>query len=240
MSGGTISRNTLDPAGKGAGVEFFTESTEHGGIHYYTRMKMSGSAKVDTDNDVYLNNSRMITVDGELTGSAPVACITPKNYSAGLQVLDGSKVGSEHIKFTVTPKGSEHWIVGNSGTLLNFGAISRNEIKVRDSSMSTALITNRENLLNKLLFYKTSAGNYGVMVVTEVNATSHSGRGHIKFNYKTFNADGSVKNNRDNCELEGVFSFDLDADGNDYDFFLNNSSTQNFAPQNGAKFYVLP
>ena len=243
MSGGTISRNTLDPAGKGAGVEFFTESTEHGGIHYYTRMKMSGSAKVDTDNDVYLNNSRMITVDGELTGSAPVACITPKNYSAGLQVLDGSKVGTEHIKFTVTPNGSEQWIVGNSGTLLNFGAISLDEIKALESSMSPYLITNRENLVNKLLFYKTSDGNYGVMVITEVNATSHGGLGHIKFNYKTFNADGSVKQNRDNCELEGTYSFDLDAETaieNDYDFFLNNSSTQNLKPEHGAKFYVLP
>ena len=185
----------------------------------------------------------MITVDGELTGTAPVACITPKNYSAGLQVLEagtGVNLASEACKFAVTPKGSEPWIVGNSGTLLNFGAISLNEIKARESSMSSALITNRENLVNKLLFYKTSAGNYGVMVITEVNATSHSGHGHIKFNYKTFNADGSVKNNRDNCELEGFFRFDLDADGNGFDFFLDNSSTQNLAPQNGAKFYVLP
>ena len=245
MSGGTISRNTLDSSGtgKGAGVEFFTESTEHGGIHYYTIMKMSGSAKVDTNNDVYLNNSRMITVDGELTGTAPVACITPKNYSAGLRVLDGSKVGTEYGKFSVTPNGSEHWIVGNSGTLLNFGAISLDEIKALESSMSPYLITNRENLVNKLLFYKTSDDNYGVMVITEVNAASHGGRGHIKFNYKTFNGNGSVKKNRDNCELEGTYSFDLDAETaieNDYDFFLNNSSTQNFAPQHGAKFYVLP
>ena len=245
MSGGTISRNTLDSSGtgKGAGVEFFTESTEHGGIHYYTIMKMSGSAKVDTNNDVYLNNSRMITVDGELTGTDPVACITPKNYSAGLRVLDGSKVGTEYGKFSVTPNGSEHWIVGNSGTLLNFGAISLDEIKALESSMSPYLITNRENLVNKLLFYKTSDDNYGVMVITEVNAASHGGRGHIKFNYKTFNGNGSVKKNRDNCELEGTYSFDLDAETaieNDYDFFLNNSSTQNFAPQHGAKFYVLP
>ena len=109
--------------------------------------------------------------------------------------------------------------------------------------MSPYLITNRENLVNKLLFYKTSDGNYGVMVITEVNATSHGGLGHIKFNYKTFNADGSVKKNRDNCELEGTYSFDLDAETaieNDYDFFLNNSSTQNLKPEHNAKFYVLP
>ena len=246
MSGGTISGNTLtDPAGgKGAGVEFFTESTEHGGIHYYTIMKMSGSAKVDADNDVYVNDSRMITVDGTLTPAGGIAArLAPKTYVAGKQVLDGSKVGTEHIKFSVTPNGSEHWIVGNSGTLLNFDAISLDEIKVLESSMSTYLITNRENLVNKLLFYKTSDGNYGVMVITEVNAATHGGRGHIKFNYKTFNGNGSVKKNRDNCELEGTYRFDLDAETaieNDYDFFLNNSSTQNLAPQNNAKFYVLP
>ena len=225
------------------------KAAKGGGVYAnYADVSMQGGTRIAVDavnNDVYLDNSSRIKVFSTLTAEDSVARITvPDNkYNTSTQVLiagTGVDLASEAGKFTVTPKGSEHWIVGNSGTLLNFGAISRNEIKALESSMSTALITNRENLVNKLLFYKTSAGNYGVMVVTEVNATSHSGRGHIKFNYKTFNADGSVKNNRDNCELEGIFSFDLDADGNDFDFFLNNSSTQNFQPKNGAKFYVLP
>ena len=226
------------------------KAAKGGGVYAnYADVSMQGGTRIAVDavnNDVYLDNTSKIKVFSTLTAEDSVARITVLNdeYKPTTQVLKagtGVNLASEAGKFAVTPKGSEPWIVGNSGTLLNFGAISLNEIKVRDSSMSPYLITNRENLVNKLLFYKTSAGNYGVMVITEVNATSYGGRGHIKFNYKTFNADGSVKNNRDNCELEGLFSFDLDAEtGSAYDFFLNNSSTQNLAPKNGAEFYVLP
>jgi len=252
MSGGTISGNTLtnSAGGTGKGVEFFTGSTTHDGTTYYTIMKMSGSAKVDTNNDVYLTNKkdhsneiRMITVDGELTGTAPVACITPKNYSAGLQVLEAGtsvNLASEAGKFTVTPNGSEHWIVGNSGTLLNFGAISLDEIKALESSMSPALITNRANLVNKLLFYKTSDGNYGVMVITAVDNTTP---GSVTFNYKTFNSNGTIKNSGNNHQETGTNVFDLDSSSSEStagDFWLQNSSTQNFQPRNGAKFYVLP
>ena len=81
-------------------------------------------------NDVYLENGKMITVDDTLSPQGGTAArITPAAYAPTTKVLDGSKVGTEHIKFTVTPNGSEHWIVGNSGTLLNFGAISLDEIK---------------------------------------------------------------------------------------------------------------
>ena len=65
MSGGTISGNTLtNSAGTGKGVEFFTGSTTHD-ITYYTIMKMSGSAKVDTNNDVYLTNKTIIRMKSE-------------------------------------------------------------------------------------------------------------------------------------------------------------------------------
>ena len=121
MSGGTISGNTLtNPAGTGKGVEFFTGSTTHSGTTYYTIMKMSGSAKVDTNNDVYVNDSRMITVDGALTGTAPAARLTPKTYAAGRQVLDGSAVGTEYAKFAVTPQAgtpSLVWTIKNNGRL---------------------------------------------------------------------------------------------------------------------------
>ena len=123
MSGGTISGNTItDPAGgDGAGVEFFTESTTHSGTTYYTKMKMSGSAKVDVNNDVYVNDSRMITVDGTLTPAGGIAAvITPKTYVAGRQVLEagtGVNLASEAGKFAVTPKVGENWRVGSDGKL---------------------------------------------------------------------------------------------------------------------------
>nr|WP_232502147.1 right-handed parallel beta-helix repeat-containing protein [Treponema vincentii] len=124
MSGGTISGNTLtETTGTGKGVEFFTESTEHGGIHYYTIMKMSGSAKVAQDNDVYVNESRTITVEGALENN-PAAVITPKTYGGDRQVLEGTAalLSSEHAKFKVTPKdlgggNTQQWQVDNDGKL---------------------------------------------------------------------------------------------------------------------------
>ena len=109
--------------------------------------------------------------------------------------------------------------------------------------MSNAVITDRKTkLLNKLVLYKTSDGNYGIMRVTEVNNTSEGGTGHITFDYKTFNSNGSIKKSDNGKKVVGTFDFDLDsasaADATK-DFWLHNTSTQNFTPMNGAKFYVL-
>ena len=264
MSGGTISGNTLtNSAGTGAGVEFFTGSTTHGSTTYYTIMKMSGSAKVDTNNDVYLTNKddhsneiRMITVDGELTGTAPVARLTPKNYSAGLQVLEagtGVNLASEAGKFAVTPKDGtppEYWGINNTGNLTQdktsiFNAISNDQIKAAESSMTaTQIIDRKANLLGKLVLYKTNLNNYGIMRVTAVDNT---GAGYIRIDYKTFNSDGSIKKSENNRKVNGTYSFDLDNgidSGGDFDFWLENLNSTDagrlFKPANGAKFYVLP
>ena len=264
MSGGTISGNMLtNSAGTGKGVEFFTGSTTHGSTTYYTIMKMSGSAKVDTNNDVYLTNKkdnsneiRMITVDGELTGTAPVACITPKNYSAGLQVLEagtGVNLASEAGKFAVTPKSGtppEYWGINNTGNLTQdktsiFNAISNDQIKAAESSMNSTPITDRKTALEgKLILYKTNLNNYGIMRVTAVDNT---GAGYIRIDYKTFNSDGSIKKSENNRKVNGTWPFDLDEgkdSGGDFDFWLKNLNStdagRHFMPANGAKFYVLP
>ena len=80
---------------------------------------MKDSAKVDTNNDVYLKNGRKITVDGQLNPplGGVAACITPESYNTTTQVLDGSAVGTEHDKFTVTPKGLEVWYITATGAL---------------------------------------------------------------------------------------------------------------------------
>lgn len=99
---------------------------DNGGGVYVSGAKftMRDSAKVDTNNDVYLaaeagGDVAKITVDGELTGTAPVACITVPDdkYNPSTQVLDGSAVGTEHDKFTVTPKGLEEWYITATGAL---------------------------------------------------------------------------------------------------------------------------
>jgi len=222
------------------------------------------------NNDVFLTESKKINLIDTLTGTSPVARITvgTNKYKEGEQVLDGSKVDSEYLKFSVTRGGSpqKNWYVGNDGKLTNnpaaiFNTITKDKIKDLESAMiytndptnpnNTKKITNRQaNLPNKLILYKTSENNYGIMHVTEVNNTSYplagGFSGHIKINYKTFNFNGTIKQSDNNKDVVGTYKFNLDngtaAGGTD--FWLENngsdSDTRHFTPENGAKFYVLP
>ena len=209
-------------------------------------------------NDVYLNSGKMITVDGELTPAGGIAAritVGPIHYQATTQVLTGSKVNTEYTKFSVTPQTApaKQWWVGIDGKLTDtiLNTISREQIAAAESSMKTDVILNRANLLGKLLFYKTNIGNFGVMLITEVNNTSYpiagGFSGHITFNYKTFNSNGTIKQSGNGEIVRGTFTFDLDEASTldpNKDFFLENtgstSSTRHFKPENGAKFYVLP
>ena len=119
MTGGTISgNNTVSSSAKGAGVL----------VKHYSevKMQMSGAAKIDTNNDVYLSNDNSnfakITLPGPLSQN-PAARITPETYGTTTQVLAGSValLNSEYGKFTVTPKivsgNTEYWTVGGNGCL---------------------------------------------------------------------------------------------------------------------------
>lgn len=115
MTGGEIKDNK---AQTGGGV-YFSEGT----------FKMSGSAVVTPatgseandkgKNDVYLESGKTITVDGTLTGTAPVARITPELYTEQvvLKAASGSGVTlkNETGKFIVPPQkvteDSENWNV---------------------------------------------------------------------------------------------------------------------------------
>ena len=81
----------------------------------------AGDANVAGKNDVYLKNGKMITVPEALTGTTPVARITPAAYNSTTQVLTGGAVSSEHAKFTVTPTtvsgGTQIWTIKNDGYL---------------------------------------------------------------------------------------------------------------------------
>ncbi|QUY17886.1 InlB B-repeat-containing protein [Treponema vincentii] len=77
-------------------------------------------------NDVYLESGKMITINGTLTGTAPVARITVPNtaYNTSTQVLtDAITTGSpqNYTKFTVTPQdvvdGKMFWYITDAGTL---------------------------------------------------------------------------------------------------------------------------
>ena len=122
MTGGEIKDNK---AQTGGGV-YFSEGT----------FKMSGSAVVTPatgseandkgKNDVYLESGKTITVDGTLTGTAPVARITPELYTEQvvLKAASGSGVtlADEVGKFTVTSDVKDDgiaqaWIIDTTGKL---------------------------------------------------------------------------------------------------------------------------
>ena len=69
-------------------------------------------------NDVYLDSSAKITVDGTLSPSGGKAArITVPYYEPSTQVLDSSSISQNYKKFEVTPKGSTPWYVGSNGYL---------------------------------------------------------------------------------------------------------------------------
>ena len=125
MAGGTISGNTASGHGKGVYVSTSQRVIE-----------MSGSAKIDTDNDVYLDgmsqNNAKITVDGTLNPLGGIAArITPKNYSETppVQVLTGA-VGSNYTKFAVTPDVKEEGIA-QTWTIDSAGKLKKSNMEVR-------------------------------------------------------------------------------------------------------------
>ena len=97
-----------------------------------TRITPSDGADEQTagKNDVYLKSGKFITVTSALTGTTPIARITPENYPAGstaVKVLDGAAVTTEYTKFKVTDQAgspSKKWKINASGNLEAVGGQS--------------------------------------------------------------------------------------------------------------------
>jgi hypothetical protein len=80
-------------------------------------------------NDVYLKNGKIITVTGTLTGTTPIARITPERYPTSstptVTVLEGSTVNTEYTKFKVTDEApTKKWKINASGELEAVGGQS--------------------------------------------------------------------------------------------------------------------
>ncbi len=113
MTGGEIAGNS---AAKGSGV--------YEGTCTFT---MSGDARVNAGNDVYLASGQKITIGGAFSGSDIVATITPTNYNTALAnpVLGGESELVESLcgRFAVTPGRTQsdgdlkYWRVGSDGKL---------------------------------------------------------------------------------------------------------------------------
>ena len=146
----TSEANTTGSSGKGGGIfvsgtnsavtllgtaNVIGNTTDHegGGIFVDTGsvLNMKGSAIVTPStggdanaprkNDVYLMDGCTIKLSETLSGAVPVARITPATYNTTTQVLTGGAVGTEHVKFTVTPKTvsgvKQEWTIKNDGYL---------------------------------------------------------------------------------------------------------------------------
>lgn len=72
MTGGKIYGNMY----KNVTVHKFADAIYVGG-----NLNLSGNAYIAPDNDVYLASGKFVTVTGELTGTLPVATLTPNTYS---------------------------------------------------------------------------------------------------------------------------------------------------------------
>ena len=249
-----------------SGVRIIGNQAAKGGGVYAknTIVSMQGRTQIEVDNnDVYLDSGSLISIVESLAATGPVARarITVPNdkYQTATKVLTGSAVNTEYRKFTVTPKGSENWTVGSDGQLTNnktdiFNTITRDQIEAAIKAADPSMIyddwrnpiTNRKaKLTNKLVLYETAQGHYGIMHVTEVDNTTYGGKGHIKFNSKTFNQYGGVLREETDKVLTGDESFQFEAGkdpGGNLDFTFGNGPTdeeKTFKPLNGAKFYIL-
>ena len=118
MTGGSISGNTSTMSGKG--------------VYAYdaVAINLGDSAVIAADNDIKLGNGKTITITSSLTGSAPVATISPPSYSVGLQVLSagyGVTLSHEVRKFDLSP-GASGLIIDNTGKLGDPTPVSTAEV----------------------------------------------------------------------------------------------------------------
>ncbi|MGP1512018.1 MAG: InlB B-repeat-containing protein, partial [Treponema sp.] len=145
----------------------------------------AGETNQKGKNDVYLANGQKITIDDTLTGTHPVARITPATYNKTTQVLGGTPalLGSEHTKFTVTQKDNEKWGVSEQGKL----ALMEAAIDA-DASPADAWKKFKEAVK--------AAGDGAVITVKgeikATNATDNSGEIVIDNNLTVKKADGAT------------------------------------------------
>ena len=186
MSGGLIQGNTA--ANKGNGICFFSLGAGDNRL----KMKMSGTAKVDVNNDVYLHSVNTITVDDSSftpQGGGKAATITPQNYSKNTQVLSGTALGTEHGKFEVTPDVSGNfWAVTEDGKLARFV----------DGSKSLAW-KNLRDVVNAVQDGDT------IIIANTIKSTdesSNSNKGEISIN-KDLTIQGNIDKTSDILDADG-------------------------------------
>lgn len=119
IKSGSIANN-IAGTGSGVCVDSKWDSTPKS----YGTFIMSGSAVVESDNDVYLNRGTHITIGGALSGTSPVAKIFSTVYENGTEILvlgegSGTTIEDEYEKFDIIQRDIEAQITKEGKLLLN-------------------------------------------------------------------------------------------------------------------------
>lgn len=119
IKSGSIANN-IAGTGSGVCVDSKWDSTPKS----YGTFIMSGSAVVESDNDVYLNRGTHITIGGALSGTSPVAKIFSTVYENDTEILvlgEGSRttIEDEYEKFDIIQRDIEAQITKEGKLLLN-------------------------------------------------------------------------------------------------------------------------
>ena len=94
-----------------------TATDKGSGVYVAGTFEMKGNARVNTNNDVYLESGKSITVTGSLSHH-PAARITPNNYTNGRVLATGA---AEKANFKVTPQdGNKYWRFKKQGGEVKF------------------------------------------------------------------------------------------------------------------------
>ncbi|MCL2127497.1 MAG: right-handed parallel beta-helix repeat-containing protein, partial [Treponema sp.] len=101
-------------------------SVSGGGVYVNNAsFAMSGGARVNPGNEIFLCEDQVISVEGNLTADAPAAAIQPETYPLGgaltaIKILDGetADVAANNAKFSVLPRAEgEQWAIDPDGNL---------------------------------------------------------------------------------------------------------------------------
>ena len=155
MTGGIISNNS-STAGRGGGINLggtlsMTGGTISGngsqGVYAISAqaINLGDSAVIAADNDIQLGNGKTITITSSLTGSAPVATISPFNYIAGLQVISagsGVSLADEVDEFEVVAIGNVYWSIDATGQLVQKDSKVEVLSAIQSSSSSELVLYN--------------------------------------------------------------------------------------------------
>ena len=102
---------------KGSSAITNCSAAEGGGVYVAGTFKMKDNARVNTNNDVYLESGKSITVTGSLSHH-PAARITPNSYTNGRVLATGA---AEKANFKVTPQdGNKYWRFKKQGGEVKF------------------------------------------------------------------------------------------------------------------------